>query len=89
MAYESGIRDADKPLQKDKPKEYFVPKHADVKEQKVEDPFNPFIKVPEGGSIPTTPVTDGDTVFFGACTKYFYAVDAKTGRQKWKFLTKN
>ncbi len=49
------------------------------------------IKVPHGfnigtgGSIFSDPVVAGGTVYFGACDRNFYAVDALTGEKKWKF----
>lgn len=46
-----------------------------------------IFRIGEGGSISAEPVLRDGILYFGACDKNFYAVDAVTGRQIWKFRT--
>jgi len=46
-----------------------------------------IFRIGEGGSICSNPVVLNGMVYFGACDKNFYAVDAETGNLKWKFRT--
>ncbi len=40
-----------------------------------------------GGSISGGPTLEKGMVYFGACDQYVYAVDGKTGKEKWRFRT--
>ena len=40
-----------------------------------------------GGSISVIPLVHEGAVYFGSCDKNFYALDAETGREKWRFTT--
>jgi len=40
-----------------------------------------------GGQIFSSPTVAGDTLYFGSCDHYLYALDIATGKQKWKFKT--
>jgi outer membrane protein assembly factor BamB len=44
-------------------------------------------KIGVGGSIFAAPLTHDGIVYFGACDKNFYAVDADNGKEIWKFST--
>ena len=44
-----------------------------------------FANIPVSGSIFSSPCIYDNTLFFGSCDKNFYAIDADTGRLKWKF----
>ncbi len=46
-----------------------------------------IFRIGEGGSICSNPVVLNGMVYFGACDKNFYAVDAETGNLKWKVRT--
>ena len=41
-----------------------------------------------GGSIASYPTLHEGVLYFGACDKNFYAVDAETGEEVWRFETK-
>ncbi len=41
----------------------------------------------EGGSIMSTPVVHEGMLYFGSADNYVYAVDAKTGKEVWKYKT--
>ncbi len=40
-----------------------------------------------GGSVISEPVLHQGILYFGACDRHFYAIDAKNGVQKWSFIT--
>jgi outer membrane protein assembly factor BamB len=42
---------------------------------------------PAKGPVLSSPVVDGDTVYFGSSDHNFYALDLATGSLKWKFAT--
>ena len=44
--------------------------------------WNKMVEAP----IQTVPTVVGDTLFFGTMAGYQYALDARTGREKWKFF---
>jgi outer membrane protein assembly factor BamB len=44
-------------------------------------------KFKTNGIIHTSPALYNGMVYFGSWDTYFYAVDAKTGKEKWKFKT--
>ena len=46
--------------------------------------WEPFVA---GGKIWSTPVIQDNTVFFGSHDKNVYAVDLRTGEEKWRFAT--
>ena len=39
------------------------------------------------GSVYSSPAVSDGMVYFGSYDKHLYAVDTKTGKQKWKFKT--
>lgn len=67
----------------------FETKDADIELEEVEvakvKKFDRCIRAKSGGSINCTPTIQEGTLYFGACDHYFYAVDAKTGKEKWRF----
>ena len=44
-------------------------------------------KFEAGDSIRTSPAVSNGVVYFGSDDNYIYAVDSKTGEEKWKFKT--
>ncbi|MBU0952952.1 MAG: PQQ-binding-like beta-propeller repeat protein [Nanoarchaeota archaeon] len=42
-----------------------------------------------GGSFYSHPLLHGNAIYIGCCDKNFYALDAATGRERWRFPTKN
>jgi hypothetical protein len=46
-----------------------------------------FFKFKTEGPVDSSPAVSGDVVYFGSGDKYLYAVDIKTGQEKWKFKT--
>src|SRR3990172_8648852 len=46
---------------------------------------NALWEMGEGGSIDTRPLLHEGRIFFGACDKNFYCVDAETGKEIWRF----
>lgn len=48
---------------------------------------SPVVDIGIGGTIATSPIAHEGVVYFGACDKNFYAVDAETGKEVWRFTT--
>lgn len=46
-----------------------------------------FYGIKTGGSIEDIPIIRDGMLFFGACDHNFYALDAETGREIWRFKT--
>ncbi|MBU0953664.1 MAG: PQQ-binding-like beta-propeller repeat protein [Nanoarchaeota archaeon] len=40
-----------------------------------------------GGAVTTTPVAHNGVIYVGAADKNFYAIDAETGQEQWRFTT--
>ena len=49
--------------------------------------ISPKWKFKTAGEVSSSPVVSGGVVYFGCCDKHLYAVDSKTGEEKWKFNT--
>ena len=45
-------------------------------------------RVGVGGSFTANPIEHGGIIYVGCCDKNFYAIDAETGREVWRFPTK-
>jgi outer membrane protein assembly factor BamB len=48
--------------------------------------FERLWRIGEGGSVSYTRIHEG-VIYFGAADNYFYAVDAETGKELWRFKT--
>ena len=44
-------------------------------------------KFETGDIVRSSPTASDGIVYFGSEDNYFYAIDAKTGEEKWKFKT--
>ena len=60
---------------------------AEMTDLVVEKPsfYNVIWTVSHGGSISNSAVIKDDTMYFGACDEYVYAVDLKTAKENWRF----
>jgi outer membrane protein assembly factor BamB len=54
-----------------------------VKTRKMDRNF----RIGQGGSIMATPLVTGGIGYFGSADNHVYAVDAETGKEKWRFRT--
>ncbi len=59
-------------------------------EQKPEESFEVAVfGIGKGGSIASHPIIHNNKIYFGACDHNFYCLDLKTGKQVWRFETKD
>jgi outer membrane protein assembly factor BamB len=50
--------------------------------------FDRMVKIGAGGSITQTPLIHNGRIYFGSCDQNVYCLDALTGKEIWRFRTK-